>query len=322
MNHPAEVENFKSYAGKQIIGPFHDFTCVIGPNGSGKSNLMDAISFVLGVRSAQLRSTQLKDLIYRPGVKADGQEQEDGEGSGADGSQSKTRSASVTAVVRDKDNKEFRFQRTCVLIRHTDPAAALALELTVCFSRFRSVSASGTSEYKLNGKTTTYASYNSVLESLNILVRAKNFLVFQGDVEAVAQQSPRDLSKLIESISGSGDLAADYDRLKSVAERASESLTAAFNKRRGFNTEIKHFKEQKAEAARFDQLRAKRDQAVVHQLVWKLHHIQQGIEERQAKINGKNDTLRGLRAEQVRAVFLLCHILQRPTTEHTRLNTG
>jgi structural maintenance of chromosome 1 len=32
--------------------------------GSGKSNLMDAISFVLGVQSAQLRGTALKDLVY------------------------------------------------------------------------------------------------------------------------------------------------------------------------------------------------------------------------------------------------------------------
>ena len=50
-----EVYNFKSYAGKQQIGPFKDFTCVIGPNGAGKSNLMDAISFVLGVSSRHLR---------------------------------------------------------------------------------------------------------------------------------------------------------------------------------------------------------------------------------------------------------------------------
>ncbi len=31
-----EVENFKSYSGQQVIGPFKDFTCVIGPNGAGK----------------------------------------------------------------------------------------------------------------------------------------------------------------------------------------------------------------------------------------------------------------------------------------------
>jgi chromosome segregation ATPase len=41
-------------------GPFTSFTAVIGPNGSGKSNLMDAISFVLGVKTKDLRGTQLK----------------------------------------------------------------------------------------------------------------------------------------------------------------------------------------------------------------------------------------------------------------------
>lgn len=30
-----ELENFKSYSGKQIIGPFDQFTSIIGPNGSG-----------------------------------------------------------------------------------------------------------------------------------------------------------------------------------------------------------------------------------------------------------------------------------------------
>ena len=45
-----ELENFKSYAGYQSIGPFKNFQAIIGPNGAGKSNLMDAISFVLGVK--------------------------------------------------------------------------------------------------------------------------------------------------------------------------------------------------------------------------------------------------------------------------------
>ena len=31
-----QVENFKSYKGKQTIGPFSKFTAVIGPNGAGK----------------------------------------------------------------------------------------------------------------------------------------------------------------------------------------------------------------------------------------------------------------------------------------------
>ncbi len=34
-----EVNNFKSYKGEQIIGPFKKFTAIIGPNGSGKCAL-------------------------------------------------------------------------------------------------------------------------------------------------------------------------------------------------------------------------------------------------------------------------------------------
>ncbi|XP_043916489.1 structural maintenance of chromosomes protein 1A [Protopterus annectens] len=59
-----EIENFKSYKGRQIIGPFKNFTAIIGPNGSGKSNLMDAISFVLGEKTSNLRVKTLKDLIH------------------------------------------------------------------------------------------------------------------------------------------------------------------------------------------------------------------------------------------------------------------
>jgi len=44
-----EISNFKSYK-DEVVGPFLPFTSIIGPNGSGKSNIMDAISFVLGVK--------------------------------------------------------------------------------------------------------------------------------------------------------------------------------------------------------------------------------------------------------------------------------
>ena len=51
----------KSYEGRVAVGPFKKFTCVVGPNGAGKSNLVDAISFVLGVRTRHLRSGRLQD---------------------------------------------------------------------------------------------------------------------------------------------------------------------------------------------------------------------------------------------------------------------
>ena len=60
-----ELFNFKSYAGKQTLGPFQDFTCIIGPNGAGKSNVMDAISFVLGMAAKGIRADKLSDLVFR-----------------------------------------------------------------------------------------------------------------------------------------------------------------------------------------------------------------------------------------------------------------
>ncbi len=77
---------------------------------------MDAISFVLGVKSAQLRSSQLKDLVYRgrrlgrssqeASSVIQEEDLEEGEGEGT------AKKAWVLAVYQDADNKEWKFQRT------------------------------------------------------------------------------------------------------------------------------------------------------------------------------------------------------------------
>jgi structural maintenance of chromosome 1 len=74
---------------------------------------MDAISFVLGIKSAQLRSTQLKDLIYRgrrlAEEPADGTDEREIDDGGEDAAK-----AWVLAVYQDASGKEYRFQRTYV----------------------------------------------------------------------------------------------------------------------------------------------------------------------------------------------------------------
>ncbi|KAI8911697.1 RecF/RecN/SMC [Gorgonomyces haynaldii] len=227
-----EVENFKSYKGFQKIGPFHDFTAVIGPNGSGKSNLMDAISFVLGVKSSQLRSSQLKELVY-------------------DGPDSNATSCYVRAFYQS-DDEETVFQR--------------------------SVTDSGASEYAINDKTVSYTVYSQQLERFGILIKSRNFLVFQGDVEAIASQSPKDLTKMIELISGSLELKVEYDRLKLEQEKATEASALNFNKKRTMNAELKQFKEQKEETTRFHRMQRQRDQLVKTHFLWKAYHLEKQVE--------------------------------------------
>ena len=79
---------------------------------------MDAISFVLGIKSSHLRSAHLKDLVYRgrrlarsenaDGEEAIDDEEDEGEGEGD------AKKAWVLAVYEDANKKEWKFQRTCV----------------------------------------------------------------------------------------------------------------------------------------------------------------------------------------------------------------
>jgi structural maintenance of chromosome 1 len=70
----------------------------------------------------------------------------------------------------------------------------------------------------------------------------------------IASQSPKELTKLIEQISGSFELKSEYDRLKLLQEKASENSAFTFNKKKTVNAEMKQFKEQKEEAQRYEQL--------------------------------------------------------------------
>ncbi|KAJ3184408.1 Structural maintenance of chromosomes protein 1 [Gaertneriomyces sp. JEL0708] len=275
-----EVENFKSYRGKQIIGPFFNFTSVIGPNGSGKSNLMDAISFVLGVKSAQLRSAQLKELIYRSNTQLDSDSDDEGHPS----------RASVTAVYETSEVETIRFQRT--------------------------INPNGSSEYKINDKTVTFARYSAALEEENVSIKAKNFLVFQGDVEAVAAQSPKDLTKMIEQISGSLELKPEYERLKALQEQATENSAHSFNKKRGINAEMKQFKEQKEEAERFEKLQRQKAKLTTTHLLWKLYHNHR-------RINTLTDEIADLKSSATESTEQLAELeaqLKDARKQHARTN--
>ncbi|KAK6355243.1 Structural maintenance of chromosomes protein 1 [Orbilia brochopaga] len=274
-----ELNNFKSYKGHQRI-EFGDsyFTSIIGPNGSGKSNSMDAISFVLGIKSSQLRSASLKDLVYRGRVlkqnKINGAIHPDVNSEDllveeiADASLSQTdpKTAWVMAVYEDDDGEEHHWKRL--------------------------INSSGASEYRINNKPVTAAEYNAALEKENILIKARNFLVFQGDVEAVASQSPKDLTRLIEQISGSLEWKAEYERLKIEQDRALELSTANLNRRRGINAEIKQYQEQKREAENYERKANERDQAIITHVLWKLFHFQKTVDENKAKITQQQAEMR------------------------------
>ncbi|CCD26109.2 cohesin subunit SMC1 NDAI_0G03320 [Naumovozyma dairenensis CBS 421] len=245
-----ELNNFKSYKGITKVG-FGDsnFTSIIGPNGSGKSNMMDAISFVLGVRSSHLRSNIVKDLIYRGVINDNGDTNEHG----------KVTSAYVKAFYEkntadDGDNDDDDDERPVELMR--------------------AISTNGDTTYKINGKTVTYKEYSEFLERENILIKAKNFLVFQGDVEQIASQSPMDLSKLFEEVSGSIQYKKEYDELKEQIEKLNQSAAESIRNRRRIHGELKTYKEGITKDEEYKNNIEKRKKYYMYLVLWQLYHLE------------------------------------------------
>lgn len=281
-----DIYNFKSYRGRHTL-LFGDsyFTSIIGPNGSGKSNSMDAISFVLGVKSGQLRSDKLKDMIYRgriireARINADGDVMEEGANGNGDTngdtqengeSQSSTQrndpqNAWVKAVFEDDAEQTHEWQRT--------------------------ITSAGASEYRINNRQVTQKQYNDALEEHSILVKARNFLVFQGDVEKIATMAPEKLTEQVERISGSLEYKADYDRLKAESEAATEDNAKHLHERRGINGELRTYQEQKAEFDEYEKKIAERDEAIVTKTLWKLYLYQQTMERARTKIASHQEEL-------------------------------
>ncbi|KFM27774.1 Structural maintenance of chromosomes protein 1A [Auxenochlorella protothecoides] len=236
-----EVQDFKSYRGTTVIGPFHDFTTIIGPNGSGKSNVMDAISFVLGVRTAHLRGS-LSELLY---FNSDSQSPED-----------RPKTGRVTLVFQPGDPGAEEVHFTRAIVASGDGSTH-------------------TSQYRINGKQVTLEAYNTRLEGFGVLVKARTFLVFQGDIENVAQMRPLELTAMFEQISGSAAYKEEYERADQERAAAEARLSVIHAAKKSIAHEKKQKKEEKEEADRAIALQKEIDERRATHFLWSLFHLRQ-----------------------------------------------
>lgn len=259
---------------------------------------MDAISFVLGIKSSHLRSTHLRDLIYRGRVlktskiNADGTATAGGEIGDVGAPADEHNYGDVVSEEEDTQSSTQRNDPTSawVMAVYEDEAGEEQLWK-------RSISSAGQSEYRINNRVVNAKQYNEALERENILIKARNFLVFQGDVEAIASQSPKDLTRLIEQISGSLEFKADYDKFEEESAKAADDQTVKHNQRRQINGEIKQFSEQKKEADNYANTVAQRDEAIVTHVLWKLYHFQRVMEQSEHEIQRHQHELKEQRRE-------------------------
>ena len=200
--HKLILENFKSFQGHNEIGYFQDFSVVLGPNGSGKSNIIDALSFVFGLNAQQMRTRNLKELIYHPHSSS---------------SSNKAQNCSV----------EIIFKRNLKNISQKLKTQALD---EISFRR--TVNASGSSSFYFNDKKISQEDYIQKLMDFSIPVNSMYFILGQGGVDSLFSSKRNKIEQIIEVLSGSYKYKERYDTLvKNLEEKNNElnSLSSQIN---------------------------------------------------------------------------------------------
>ncbi|KAL9925070.1 structural maintenance of chromosomes protein 4-like [Glossina fuscipes fuscipes] len=158
-----ENENFKSFAGKVLLGPFHhNFNAILGPNGSGKSNVMDSILFVFGSRINSLRCKKHSTLIH---------------------SSARYPSVDNCSVAMHFCQISDSEDGSCQEIPNSE------------FIVKRTAFKKGTSFYSINGEKVQFSAVISLLKEHNINVNGNHFIALQGELESIALMKPKGKTK-------------------------------------------------------------------------------------------------------------------------------
>ncbi|KAI9830248.1 MAG: hypothetical protein M1819_005775 [Sarea resinae] len=153
------LENFKSYAGRQEVGPFHaSFSSVVGPNGSGKSNVIDSLLFVFGFRASKMRQGKISALIHN----------------------------SAAFPNLDHCEVQVHFQEVMDL---PGGKHEVVPESTLIISR--KAFKNNSSKYYINGQESNFTTVGTLLRGRGVDLDHKRFLILQGEVESIAQMKPK-----------------------------------------------------------------------------------------------------------------------------------
>jgi chromosome segregation protein len=175
-----ELSGFKSFRKKTVLPFFEGMTAVVGENGSGKSNLFDAISFVMGRRSSQLRADRLEHLIFNGGERYDPAE-----------------SAEVTLFLDNKDGVFDRFLEEGV--------KALEVGLGRRVTR-------KSATYTFMGHSCARTSIDEVLQAARIDPDGQQ-LIAQGRITDIVRRTPLRRREILDEVSG----IAAYDEKRNQA---------------------------------------------------------------------------------------------------------
>ncbi|KAI5119782.1 hypothetical protein M0805_009253 [Coniferiporia weirii] len=225
--HKMALVNFKSYAGRQVIGPFHkSFSAIVGPNGSGKSNTIDALLFVFGYRASKMRQGKLSELIHN----------------------------SANYPDLDECSVEVHFRDIIDLPGPDAYEVVPNSQIVVARYAYKSNS----SKYTINGRASNFTEVTTLLKGRGIDLDHKRFLILQGEVESIAQMKPKapsehedGLLEYLEDIVGTARYKVPIEEALSTLDSLAEDRAEKLGRLRIVEREKNALEEKKREAEEF-----------------------------------------------------------------------
>ena len=185
-----QLENFKSFGRKVRIPFLPGFTAITGPNGSGKSNIVDAILFILGIRSPKMvRAERLTDLIYKGEKEAE---------------------YCKVSLIFDNSDRKIPIESDEIILTRKIRKAPLQNNPLNYYSYFY-----------INGKSASLNEFIDLLSSANI---SGNCIVQQGDVTAVVEMGSAHRRKIIDEIAGVADFDAEIEKARKEKEEVERNI--------------------------------------------------------------------------------------------------
>ncbi|WVR08284.1 hypothetical protein IAU60_005331 [Kwoniella sp. DSM 27419] len=252
--HKLVLVNFKSYAGRQEIGPFHkSFSAIVGPNGSGKSNTIDALLFVFGYRASKMRQGKLSELIHNS--------------AGKEGLENCSVEVWFREIVDLPGTDNF------LLVPNS--------QIVVSRTAYRNNS----SKYTINDKTSSFTEVTTLLKGKGIDLDHNRFLILQGEVESIAQMKAKaqnehedGLLEYLEDIIGTTKYKEPIEQANAEVETLNEERAEKMNRLRVVEREKASLEDKKREAE--DYLRDANELTRKKSLLWQfhMHTLQNNIE--------------------------------------------
>ncbi|GMY06271.1 structural maintenance of chromosomes protein 1, partial [Fagus crenata] len=119
-----------------------------------------------------------------------------------------------------------------------------------------------------------------------------------GDVESIASKNPKELTALLEQISGSDELKREYEKCEEDKARAEEQSALAYQKKRTIVMERKQKKEQKEEAEKHLRLQEQLKSLKQEHFLWQLYNIEKDVakttKELETEVKSREDVIKDL----------------------------